>query len=83
MAPSRGGQDMKIIFSVVNVRVIPKTSLQNFMRKFSKNKKHTQKWFPKYPKMTLNRDENHVKNRIVTIIVSSDANLDMPPTLRI
>ena len=29
--------------------------------------------------MTLNRDENHVKNRIVTIIVSSDASLDMPP----
>ena len=53
------------------------------MTKFSKNKKHTQKWFPKYPKMTLNRDENHVKNRIVTIIVSSDASLDMPPTLRI
>ena len=29
------------------------------------------------PRMVLNRDENDVKNSIVTIIVSSDARLDM------
>ena len=78
----------------MTVRVIPKTSEPKntknkisweSIKRFSKNEKHTPKWFPKYPKMALNRDENDIKNGIETIIVSSvsiDASLDMP-SLRI
>ena len=78
--PAEENMIWKIIFSVVIVRVIQKTSVQNFMRNikpFSKNEKHTPKKAQKYSKIAFNRNENDVKISVMNIIVSSDAGLDM------